>query len=76
MSKSKTLIYLEDEQLRALRRRAGKSGRSMAAEVREAVARYLETPATSLEGFVGCAEGPAGDDASARADDILKGLLG
>ncbi|HVV49772.1 MAG TPA: CopG family transcriptional regulator [Polyangia bacterium] len=76
MAKSKTLIYLEDEQLSALRHRAHKSGRSMAAEVREAVARYLETPTTSLEGFVGCAEGPAGDDASARADEILKGILG
>ena len=76
MSKTKTLIYIEEEQLRALRQRAGRAGRSMAAEVREAVARYLEAPATTLDGFVGCGEGPKGDDASTRADEILKGLLG
>jgi plasmid stability protein len=76
MAKSKTLIYLETTQLNALRTRANRTGRSMAAEVREAVARYLETPTTSLEGFVGCAEGPAGDDASARADELVKRLLG
>jgi hypothetical protein len=76
MAKAKTLIYLETTQLNALRTRANRTGRSMAAEVREAVARYLETPTTSLEGFVGCAEGPAGDDASARADELVKRLLG
>jgi hypothetical protein len=76
MSKRKTLIYLEEEQLRALRRRARGAGRSTAAEVREAVARYLQSPPTALVGFVGSGEGPAGDDASSRADEILKGLLG
>jgi Antitoxin FitA-like, ribbon-helix-helix len=77
MAKSKTLVYLEEEQLRALRRRAKRAGRSMAAEVREAVATYLAASGPRrLEGFVGCAEGPRGDDASARADEILKGLLG
>lgn len=77
MAKAKTLVYLEEEQLRMLRRRARRAGHSMAAEVREAVARYLASPGPErLDGFVGCAEGPKGDDASARADEILKGLLG
>jgi hypothetical protein len=49
----------------------------MAAEVREAVANYLAGPRTTrLEGFVGSGQGPRNDDASARADEILKGLLG
>jgi hypothetical protein len=77
MSLRKSLVYLEAEQLRELKRRARASGTSMAAEVREAVARYLAQPKGSrLEGFVGCGEGPGADDASARADEILKGLLG
>jgi hypothetical protein len=71
------LIYLDSEQLRALKRRSRQAGSSMAAQVREAVARYLAAPAAlQLEGFVGCGAGPADDDASERADEILKGLLG
>ena len=77
MSLKKTLIYLDEEQLRALKRRSRRTGSSMAAQVREAVARYLAAPAAPpLEGFVGCGAGPADDDASERADEILKGLLG
>lgn len=77
MAKAKTLVYLEEEQLRALRRRARKAGRSMAAELREAVAHYLTGPGPErLEGFVGSGAGPERDNASERADDILKGLLG
>jgi hypothetical protein len=77
MSLRKSLVYLEESQLRELKRRARASGTSMASEVREAVARYLAAPKSSrLEGFVGCAEGPTDDDASSRADEILKGLLG
>jgi hypothetical protein len=30
----------------------------------------------SLEGFVGCGEGPRNDDASSRADMIIRRLLG
>jgi len=71
------LIYLEQAQLDQLRRRARRTGSSMASQVREAVARYLAAPAAPpLEGFVGCGAGPEGDDASERADEILKGLLG
>lgn len=77
MSLSKTLVYLEEAQLRELRRRAKRTGRSMASLAREAVAQYLAAPApVPLEGFIGCAAGPAGDDASERSGDILKDLLG
>lgn len=77
MSLKKSLVYLEEAQLRELKRRSRSAGTSMAFEVREAVARYLAAPSGArLEGFVGCGEGPGGDDASARADEILKGLLG
>ena len=77
MALSKTLIYLEERQLRDLRRRARRAGRSVAAEVRDAVTRYLDAPGRpALEGFVGCAQGEPGDDGSVRADEILKGLLG
>jgi hypothetical protein len=77
MSLRKTLIYLEEAQLRELRRRARASKRSMASMAREAIGAYLAGPAaTRLEGFVGCAEGPPGDDASERTHEILKGLLG
>jgi hypothetical protein len=77
MSLKKTLIYLDPAQLQALKRRSRQTGSSMAAQVREAVARYLAAPsAPALEGFVGCGSGPTDDDASERADEILKGLLG
>ena len=77
MSLRKTLIYLEESQLDELRRRARASKRSMASVVREAVGTYLVRPAgTSLEGFVGCGEGPPGDDASQRTHEILRRLLG
>ena len=77
MSLRKTLIYLEESQMRELRRRARASKRSMASVVRDAVGTYLARPAgTPLDGFVGCAEGPPGDDASQRTHEILRGLLG
>lgn len=77
MSYSKTLIYLEEAQLRELRRRARASRRSMASVVREAVGTYLARPRPApLEGFVACAEGPPGDDASRRTHEILRGILG
>jgi hypothetical protein len=77
MSLKKTLVYLEELQLQELKRRSRRSGSSMAAHVREAVARYLAAPAAPpLEDFIGCGAGPVDDDASERADEILKGLLG
>ena len=49
----------------------------MASVAREAIGAYLARPvAGPLEGFVGCAEGPPGDDASERTHEILRGLLG
>ena len=73
----RTLVHLEERQMRALRRRASRAGRSLAAEIRAAVDRHLEEPPPPpLQGFVGCGKGPEGDDASRRADEIVKGLLG
>jgi hypothetical protein len=74
---TKTLVTLGDAQLKELRSKARREGRSVAALMREAVASYLARPSASgLDGFVGCAEGPPDDDTSERADDVLKGMLG
>ncbi len=73
----KTLVYLTDEQLEALRLRARSTRRSMAALVRDAVSSYLGQPeASPLEGFIGCGEGEAGGETSAHADEILRRMLG
>ena len=77
MAMKKALVYFTDEQLKALRLRARSTRRSMAALVRDAVSSYLgESPQSPLEGFIGCAECETGGETSARADEILKRLLG
>lgn len=77
MAMRKTLIYLTEEQLQALRGRAKANRTSLAAVVRDAVSAYLGQPERSpIEDFIGCAEGEAGGDTSSRADEILRKLLG
>lgn len=76
----KTLVYLEEDQLKRLRARARASNKSVAAMVREAVAAWLgeAPPKTAYEvlgDFIGCAEGsPEGND-SERADEIVHNLI-
>jgi len=70
----KTMVYLEEEQLLRLKRRARQQGCSMAALIREAVRRYLgDDGKEKIDhfSFVGIAAGPKGEAASERAEEIL-----
>lgn len=74
----KTMIYLDDTDHAALKRRAQQEGTSMAELIRRAVKEAVKLPEPDYFGFVGIAEAPAGyrTDASERVESELQELLG
>lgn len=70
----KTLVYLEEGQLRALRHLSRQKGWPVARFLREAVSRYLQHQETGrpLANIIGIGAGPKTGDVSGRSDDLLK----
>ncbi len=74
MSMHKTMLYLEDDQYRFLKKKAAEMGRSLASLVREAIAEYLGRCRGSVDyfSFVGIAEGPGEGAVSENAEAVLR----
>lgn len=73
----KTMVYLENGQHDFLVRRAQKERRSIAELIREAVDAYMRQSRSDVPdlSFLGSVEGPPGDDASERDEEIMRQLL-
>lgn len=74
MSMHKTMLYLEDDQYRFLKKKAAEAGRPLASLVREAIAEYMGRSRGSVDyfSFVGIAEGPGQEPVSEDAEAVLR----